>query len=104
MSSQTITATGTSGQSSVINSTKIRVTSNASPVLYAVGTSPIAGTGFANTEMIAPGTTRYINMQGLGNKIAFITPTGVTATLVTVTEIGTVYAVGQATNATYVTT
>lgn len=104
MSSQTITATGTSGQSSVINSTKIRVTSNASPVLYAVGTSPIAGTGFANTEMIAPGTTRYINMQGLGNKIAFITPIGVTATLITVTEIGTVYAAGQATNTTYVTT
>jgi hypothetical protein len=103
MSSQTITAAvGSSTQSAVINSTKIRVSANANSVLYTVGSNPTAGAGFANTEMIPGGTTRYINMQGLGNKIAFIAPNQ--ASYVTVTEIGQVYPMGLANNTTYVTT
>lgn len=73
MASQIITAgTGSAVQSTVINSTKIRVTANASAMYFAVGSNPTPGAGFANTEIIAASTTRYINMQGLSNKIAFL--------------------------------
>jgi len=89
MASQIIVAgTGAAVQSTALNSTKIRVTANASAMYYAVGSNPTPGAGFANTEIIASSTTRYINMQGLGNKIAFL---GVNqAGTASVTECGTV--------------
>jgi hypothetical protein len=88
MASYTINVNGTSAQSSAINSTKVRVTANANAVLYTVGSNPVAGSGFANTEMIAGGTTRYVNMQGTGNKIAFVMAN--LPAIVTVTEVGSV--------------
>jgi len=89
MASQIITAgTGTSVQSTVINSTKIRVTSNTSAAYFSVGSNPTAGASFSNTEIIAASSTRYINMQGLGNKISIL---GVNqAVTVSVAEVGTV--------------
>lgn len=89
MASYTITVTTASSvQSAAINSTRARVTANASPVLYTVGSNPVAGANFANTEMIAAGTTRFVNMQGVGNKIAFIAPN--LPAVVSVTEVGSV--------------
>jgi hypothetical protein len=73
-SAQIINATTSSSQSSAITSTKAKVTANAS-VHYAVGVSPTAYIG--NCDVIPAGTTRYINMEGLGNKLAFITNTSV---------------------------
>jgi hypothetical protein len=89
MASQIIVAgTGSAVQSTILNSTKIRVTSNTSALYFAVGSNPTPGAGFANTEIIAASSTRYINMQGLGNKISFL---GVNqAGAVSVTECGTV--------------
>lgn len=84
---QTIVATTTTSQSSAIASTKVRVTANAA-VHFNVGVSPVAAT--ANCEIIGANQTRYINMQGLNNKLAFITAAG--AAEVSVQQIGTVYA------------
>jgi len=83
---QVIVATTTTSQTSAIASTKVRVTANAE-VRFTVGANPIVTTG--NGEIIASGQTRYINMQGLNNKLAFITTTGVAG--VSVQQIGTVY-------------
>ena len=89
MASQIIDAgTSSSVQSTVVNSTKIRVTANTSALYFAVGSDPTPGASFANTEIIAASSTRYINMQGLGNKIAFLGVNQVGA--VSVTECGTV--------------
>jgi hypothetical protein len=84
---QVIVATTTSSQTSAVASTKVRVTANAE-VRFNVGVSPVVTAG--NGEVIAAGQTRYINMQGLNNKLAFITTTGVAG--VSVQQIGTVYA------------
>ena len=84
--STVIVATTTTGQSAAITSTKVRVTANAE-VRFTVGVNPIVTVG--NGEIIASGQTRYINMQGLNNKLAFITTTGLAG--VSVTPIGTVY-------------
>ena len=82
-----IATTGSSVQSSAVASTKVRVTSNAA-AHFAVGVNPTAYSG--NCEIIAANQTRYINMQGLNNKIAFL---GSNSTAeITVTQIGTVYA------------
>lgn len=89
MATQVISASTSSAQSTAITSTKVKVTPTAT-VFFAVGSNPAAYTG--NCEIIAAGQTRYINMQGLGNKIAFITPTG--SASVSVTQCGTVYASG----------
>lgn len=83
---QVIVATTTSSQTAAVASTKVRVTANAD-VRFTVGVSPVVT--MANGEIIAANTTRYINMQGLGNKLAFITTTGVAG--VSVQQIGTVY-------------
>ena len=83
---QVIVATTTTSQSSAVASTKVRVTANAE-VRFTVGINPVVTVG--NGEIIASGQTRYINMQGLNNKLAFITTTGVAG--VSVQQIGTVY-------------
>jgi phage tail sheath gpL-like len=83
---QIVIATTASAQSTVITSTKVRVTANAA-VQFAVGANPTAT--LASSEMIAANQTRYINMQGLGNKIAFVAASGTVG--VSVTPIGTVY-------------
>jgi hypothetical protein len=80
-------ATTSSSQTSAVTSTKVRITANAE-VRYTVGVSPVVTVG--NGEVIAAGQTRYVNMQGLNNKLALITTTGVSG--VSVTPIGTVYA------------
>jgi hypothetical protein len=63
-------------------------------VFYAVGASPTAYAG--NCEIIAPNQTRYINMQGLNNSIAFLGNVG--ASTVSVQQIGAVYASAVAQN------
>jgi hypothetical protein len=89
MGQQVITTnTSTSVSSSAIASTKVRVTNGANPAFYAVGANPTAYAG--NCEIIAANQTRYINMQGLGNKIAFLGNVG--ASTLSVQQIGTVYA------------
>jgi hypothetical protein len=86
---QVITAsTSGSTSSSAIQSTKVRVSVGAYPVYYAVGSSPTASS--TGCEIIPAQTVRYINMQGLGNEIAFLAIGG--ASTVTVQQIGTVYA------------
>jgi hypothetical protein len=69
-----INATAGSNSQSVgtaITSTKVRVVANVA-VHYSVGVTPSAYRG--NCEILPPDTVRYINMEGVGNKIAF-TPT-----------------------------
>ena len=73
-SAQIINATTSSSQSTAITSTKVKVTANAS-VHYAVGANPIAYTG--NCDVIPAASPTFINMEGLNNKIAFITTTSV---------------------------
>jgi hypothetical protein len=68
----------------VITSTKVRVVANAA-VHYAIGVSPIAYRG--NCDLIPADTVRYINMEGVGNKIAFNPTNNVTAE-VSVVECG----------------
>ena len=84
MTTQVLTiATSASQQSAAITSTKVRITSNAT-VHVAVGISPTAYVG--NCEIIAANTTRYINMEGLGNMVALIANGG--PALVSITTIG----------------
>lgn len=100
---QVIWASNTASISSTaISSTKVRVSVDGHAVYYAVGANPVAFSN--NCEIIPAGTVRYVNMQGLGNKIAFLANdavgTGLTGTvqsLVTVQQIGTVYPSGTAT-------
>jgi hypothetical protein len=70
---QVLTVSGSSTQSAAVQTTKVKVTSNVS-VHYAVGANPTAYTG--NCMVVPAGATRDINMEGLGNKIAFITTAG----------------------------
>lgn len=101
MPTQIVTATGTSQASGVINSTKARVVTTAA-IYFSVGTTPTAIPTASNTAIISPNTVRYINMQGLGNKIAYLQVAGGGAN-VEITDIGTVYGSGVP-NSTYVTT
>jgi hypothetical protein len=78
-----------SQQSTAITSTKVRITSNAT-VHIAVGVSPTAYVG--NCEIIAANTTRYINMEGLGNMVALIANSS--PAVVSITTIGSVAASG----------
>ena len=90
MPSQILTANGSSVQSSASNSTKVRVVTTAA-IYYAVGVNPTAGATFANTAIISPNTVRYINMQGLGNKMAVLQVAAGGAN-VEITDIGVVAA------------
>lgn len=96
MATPQVVYTSTSSSQSVgpFSSTKVRVTNGANPVFFAVGATPTAYAG--NCEIIAPNSTRYVNMQGLNNSIAFLGNVG--ASTVTVTQIGTVYATAVAQN------
>ena len=96
---QVIAQNGTSSQSATLNSTKVKVISNAA-CYYAVGASPVAyNTG--NCFLLPANTLRDINVgngtlitdanlavtiTGTGPKIAFIPVSG--TTLVEVTEVG----------------
>ena len=64
-----IATTGSSVQTTAITTTKVRVSANAA-VHYAVGSNPTAYG--ANCEIITANSVRYINMEGLGNKLAFL--------------------------------
>jgi hypothetical protein len=81
-----INAAGSNSQpvATAITSTKVKVVSNVA-VHYAVGVSPIAYRG--NCDVIPANTVRYINMEGVGNKIAFNPSDNVTAE-VTVVNCG----------------
>lgn len=98
-----VIANGTSTQSSVLNSTKVKVVSNVA-VYYAVGIDPVAFTS-GNCALLPANTIRDINVGpgqlnytgdtnivgnvttgGTGPKIAFISTGGPAG--VTVTEIG----------------
>jgi hypothetical protein len=72
---QIITPNSTSGAlSSVITTTKIRIESNVS-CYFAVGnTAPIVVTSTA--DMLLPNAVRYINMEGVGNKINLVAISG----------------------------
>ena len=72
---QVITPNSTNGAlSSTITSTKIRLESNVA-CYYAVGnTAPIVVTTTA--EIIPSNTVRYINMEGVGNKINLVATSG----------------------------
>ena len=72
---QVLTPNSTSGAlSSTIASTKIRIESNVA-CYYAVGnTTPIVITTTA--EIIPSNTVRYINMEGVGNKINLVATSG----------------------------
>ena len=61
---------GSNSQSvgTAITTTKVRVVANVA-VHYQVGVSPTCFR--ANTDVIPADTVRYINMEGVGNKIAF---------------------------------
>jgi len=91
---QVLTVSSSSPRSStVINSTKIRVTANAA-VHFAVGVNPTANT--TSCELIPPNVTRYINMEGLGNKISIIG--SVQTAELSITRVGNVFPSGQVTS------
>jgi hypothetical protein len=94
MISQILTANGTSQQSTSIPTTKVRVVSTAA-IYYAVGSNPTAGASYANTSIIGPNTVRYVNMEGLNNKIAILQVAAGGAN-VSITNVGTVSASGTA--------
>ena len=97
--SQSLALSTTSIQSSSISSTKVRVTTNSNAAFYAVGINPTAySTG--NCEMLPANSVRYVNMQGLGNKIAFVLPPTGTSGNISITTIGAVEAAGQSASTT----
>jgi len=77
----------TSSQSAVITSTKVRVMSNVA-VHYSVGANPAAFPG--NCEILPSNTVRYVNMEGLNNKLAFCISGGDTVGKVSIVPCGTV--------------
>lgn len=87
--SQQIVFTSTSASQSVgpFTSTKVRVTSGPYPAFFNVGNAAVAASP-GNCEIIAANSTRYINMKGLNNYIAFYGNAG--AATYTVQQIGTV--------------
>jgi len=88
---QQVIYTSTSSSQSVgpFSSTKVRVVTGTNPTFFNVGNSAVAAAP-GNCEIIAANSTRYINMQGLNNYIAFYG--NVNPTTVTVQQIGTVSA------------
>jgi len=87
--SQQIVYTTTSGSQSVgpFTSTKVRVVAGPYPAFFNVGNAAVAASP-GNCEIIAANSTRYINMQGLNNYIAFYGNVG--QATYTVQQIGTV--------------
>ena len=81
----TSTAANVAG-AEVLNSTKIRVVANTTCV-YAIN-APATIT--SNVGQIPQNVPTYINMGVIGNRISVL-PAGGASTVITVTEIGTVY-------------
>lgn len=81
----TSTAANVAG-AEVLNSTKIRVVANTTCV-YAIN-APATIT--SNVGQIPQNVPTYINMGGIGNRISVLPASGA-STVITVTEIGTVY-------------
>jgi hypothetical protein len=93
--SQNLTVgTGASVQSAAIASTKVRLTANAA-VHITVGVNPVANT--ANCELIAANQTRYVNMEGLNNKLAVIASSSTAE--ISIVPCGTVAASSRVTSA-----
>lgn len=69
MSLQVIAANGTSQQSSAIQGDKVKVTTSANGVFYAVGANPVA---YSNSAILPANSVRFVNMRGIGNKIAIL--------------------------------
>jgi hypothetical protein len=92
MATPLIVYSSTSASQSVgpITSTKVRVVTGGNPVFFNVGNVLVAASA-ANSAIIASNSTRYINMQGLNNYIAFLGNVG--QATVTVETIGTVSAI-----------
>ena len=85
-SAQLLTAnTGIGVVSAAITSTKVRIESN-NAVHYSVGVAPQAYT--ANCEVIPSNTVRYINMEGVNNKISLVCAVAGTAALVSIVNCG----------------
>ena len=89
MATPLIVYTSTSASQSVgpISSTKVRVVTGGNPVFFNLGNAAVTASA-ANSAIIAANSTRYINMQGLNNYIAFLG--NVNPATVTVEQIGTV--------------
>jgi hypothetical protein len=89
MATPLIVYTSITGSQSVgpIASTKVRVVTGTNPTFFNVGNSTVAAAP-GNCEIIAANSTRYINMLGLNNYIAFYG--NVNPTTVTLEQIGTV--------------
>jgi hypothetical protein len=81
----TATAANVAGPSN-LNSTKVKVVANATCV-YAIDA---AATLTSNIGQIPQNVPTFINMGGIGKKLSVL-PAGGASTLITVTEIGTVY-------------
>jgi hypothetical protein len=81
----TTTAANVAGPD-VLNSTKVRVVANTTCV-YAIN-APATLT--SNIGQIPQNVPTYVNMGGIGNRISVL-PAGGASTIITVTEIGTVY-------------
>jgi hypothetical protein len=89
MATPQVIYTSTSASQSVgpIGSTKVRVVTGSNPTFFNVGNAAVAAAP-GNCEIIASNSTRFINMQGLNNYIAFYG--NVNPTTVTVEPIGAV--------------
>ena len=74
MATQVIAVSGTSQATTAIQGDKVKVVTGSASVFYAVGAFPTAYA--ANCEILPPNTIRFVNMQGLNNKIAFIQGSG----------------------------
>ena len=92
----TTTAVNVAGNSTNINSTKVKVLANAACV-YAIN-APATLTANVG-PMIPANFPTYINMTGIGNKISVL-PVAGGSTAITVTEIGTVYQAAMNQNST----
>lgn len=86
MASQSISVTTSSVQSNSVSSTKIKVATTGA-VYYAVGSNPVAYSS-GNCAILPANVVRDVNMEGLGNKIAFLALSGTVP--VSVTPIGSV--------------
>jgi hypothetical protein len=81
-----------------IGSTKVVVFSNVACYANINGTAVSTST----FPLVVANRKIDINMGGIGNTLSLLPVAGTAA--ITVTQVGNVYAIGQATNSTYVTT
>lgn len=86
MATYTYSVTGTSANTAVLNSTKVRVVSNVA-CYYAINANASITSNVG--PMIAANRPTDINMGGIGKVLGVATVNG--SGVVTVTEIGTVY-------------